>query len=66
MLGTDGDLVVSIGGCPLLEAGREWELETSTRSKGLGSGSVGGLVVSPHRDGHHVECMKQFIACGKP
>ena len=66
MLGTNGDLVVSIGGCPLLDAGGERELETSTGSSGLGSGSAGGLDVSPNRDGQHVQGMKQLIAHCEP
>lgn len=70
MLGTNGDLV-SIGGCPLLEEGWERGLKTNTGSSGLGSGSVGGLVVcwqreSPNRHGHHGEYMKQFVACCEP
>lgn len=66
MLGMDGDLLVSLGECPLLEAGRERELNTGPGSGGLGSGAVGGLVVSPKRDGHYMEGMKQFIAACKP
>lgn len=47
MLGTNGDFVVSIDGCPLLEAGGEKELKTTMGPVAWAVGQFGDLWYLP-------------------